>query len=197
VTLSDAATPVPADDTEEQVRDASEVGQEAAHAAWAEAAREELMETAARYHEMTTFKELAAAVQQRSGIRTSRPPHYWIADVLDRVTRDCAAREEPLLSALAVNADASVGEAYGAAVEAVTGTRPADADGHAAEQRLECHRFWEAADLPSHGGTKALAPRLAAARARARKKHHAEKPAALCPTCQMALPATGVCDTCD
>ena len=193
------------DDAEESVAEpeadqwqqASEVGLEASRAAWAEAAREELIEVAGRYHAVTTSKELAAAVQERSGIRTSQPPHYWIGDVLQRVARACAAKDEPLLSALCVNADGSVGEGYAEAVESITGTKPADLDDHAAIQRLEAHRLYDAADLPSHGGTKALTEQLSAARSRARKKFHSEKPANLCPTCQMALPATRICDNCD
>jgi hypothetical protein len=192
----------PAEDAEDdaeadQWQEASEVGVEASRAAWAEAAREELIEVAGRYHAVMTSKELAAAVQERSGIRTSQPPHYWIGDVLQRVARACAAKDEPLLSSLCVNADGSVGEGYAEAVESITGTKPADLDDHAAVQRLECHRRYDAADLPSHGGTKALTPQLSAARSRARKKFHSEKPANLCPTCQMALPATGICDNCD
>jgi hypothetical protein len=112
------------------------------------------------------------------------------------VTRDCAERDEPLLSALCVNAQGSVGETYGAAVAEITGTAPADLDDHAAAERLKCHRWFEAAGLPNDGGTKALTPQLSTSRARARKKHHAEKAANMCPTCQMALPATGICDDC-
>jgi hypothetical protein len=178
-------------------RDVADVGIEESRAAWAEAAREELMETARHYHAVTTYKELAAAVQERTSIRTTQPIHYWIGDVLGRVTRDCAARDEPLLSALCVNADGSVGESYAEAVGEITGTRPDDLDDHAAAQRLECHRYYDAADLPSHGGTKALTPRLSASRTRNRKRYHAEKAANVCPTCQMARPATGVCDNCD
>ncbi len=204
MSLSDSMTPAhdhPAteglDEGGAQWREASELGTEVSHAAWAEAARDELIETAQRYHEVTTTKELAAAVQERSGIRTQQPNHYWIGQVLDRVTRDCAARDEPLLSALCVNASGSAGEGYADAVAELTGERPADLDDHAAGQRLECYRHWDAVGLPDHGGTKALTPRLSAARARARRKHHAEKAADVCPTCQMALPATGVCDSCD
>jgi hypothetical protein len=185
------------DGSADGTQDAADVGTEAAHAAWATAAREVLLETAARYHEVITHKELAAAVQERSGITTSQPPHLWVSNVLYRVTRESAAREEPLLSALCVNADGSVGEGYADQVERLEGERPADPDDHAAAQRLECHQTFGADDLPSHGGTKALTPQLSASRTRARKKHHAEKDARVCPTCQMALPATGVCDNCD
>ena len=42
--------------------------------------------------------------------------HYWIGDVLNRVSRDAFGRGEPLLSALCVKADGTVGERYAAAV---------------------------------------------------------------------------------
>ena len=177
-------------------REAADMDVEQVRTEWAEAAREELIETAGSYHTVLTHRELAAAVQERTGIRTKQMTHAWIGDVLARVARECASRGEPLLSALCVNADGSVGEAYGVAVKEITGKLPSDLDDHAAAQRLECHRFFEAGDLPSHGGSKALTEKLSAARTRSRRKHHAEKEANVCPTCQMALPATGVCDNC-
>ncbi len=183
--------------TDDGWRDAADVGEEATRAAWAEAAREELIETAGRYQAVIVSRDLALSVQDRTRIRTTQPAHYWITDVLKRVARECSSRGEPLLSSLCVNAEGSAGEGYGDVVKEITGTKPADLDDHAAAQRLECYRLYDADGLPSHGGTKALTPRLSAARTRARKKHHAEKAANVCPTCQMAVPATGVCDNCD
>lgn len=177
--------------------DASELGAEEALSAWAEAAREELQDTAKHYHAVITAKALGASIQARSGIRTSRPVHYWLGDVLARVGRECASHKEPLLSSLCVNASGSVGEAYGDAVAELTGKRPADLDVHAADERLRCYQQYDAAGLPSDGGRRALTTQLSESRARARKKYHAEKAVPLCPTCQMALPATGRCDNCD
>ena len=177
--------------------DAGEVGTEESRTAWAEAARQELLATARSYHAVITYKELATRIQQETGIRTNQLMHYWIGDVLGRVSRECVARDEPLLSALCVNSEGSVGEGYGVAVREATGELPADLDVHAAEQRLLCYRTYDAAGLPSDGGHPALTVKLSQSRTRARKKHHAEKAVAMCPTCQMALPATGRCDDCD
>jgi hypothetical protein len=170
---------------------------EAARSSWAEAAREQLTETARRYHAVITHKELAESVQQRSGIRTTQPAHYWIGDVLLRVAQDCAARGEPNLSSLCVNAAGSVGEGYRSAVAKITGQEPTDPDRHAALARLECHRQVGAAGLPSGGGAPALTAKLAAARTRARKLAHEARPVPTCPTCHLALTSSGVCDNCD
>jgi hypothetical protein len=67
---------------------------------------------------------------------------------------------------------------------------------HAADERLACYRFHDAVRLPEDGGTAALTPRLASSRARARKVAREAVPVNTCPTCFMAIPATGVCDNC-
>jgi len=172
------------------------VGAEATQAAWAAAARAVLIEAAQSYRTVVTHKELAAAVQERTGIHTDRRVHYWIDDLLATVGRQNASSDEPLLPSLCVNRESSVGAAYGALVADLTGEAPADPDDHAARERLACHRFFEAADLPADGGTSALVPQLANARARVRKAAAAMRPVQTCPTCHMALLPTGVCDSC-
>jgi hypothetical protein len=170
---------------------------EAARSSWAEAAREQLIATARRYQAVTTYKELGAGVQQRSGIRTKQLVHYWIGDVLLRVAKDCAARGEPNLSSLCVNAAGSVGDGYRLAVAETTGQAPTDPDRHAAQVRLECYRHFGAVGLPASGGAPALTAKLAAARTRARKAAHEARPVATCPTCHLALTPSGACDNCD
>ena len=86
-------------------RDAAEVGVEESRAAWAEAARPILIEVAQHYHAVITYKDLATEVQRVTGIQGSQQMHYWIGDVLSRVSRDAFSRGEPLLSALCVKAD--------------------------------------------------------------------------------------------
>jgi hypothetical protein len=176
--------------------DASEVGSDKARAAWAVAAREVLMDTAQRYHEVVTYKELSAAVKTKTGITTKQLTHYWIGDVLGRVSADCAQRQEPLLSALCVNAEGSVGEGYAEGVFSARGTRPEDADEHAAAERLECHRHF-GAELPAGGGVPAFTPKVKASRDRARRARWAERVIPMCPKCHTAVPSTGVCDFCD
>lgn len=183
-------------DDSEPWRDAADLETEEVRAAWALAARESLIDVARSYRSVITSKELAALVQERTRIRTTQLTQHWIGDVLTRVAVECAARDEPNLSSLCVNALGSVGDGYPLAVEKATGTLPDDGDIHAADQRLECHRLYGAVRLPEDGGTAALTPRLAASRARARKVAREAVPVNTCPVCFMAIPATGVCDNC-
>ena len=122
-------------------------------AAWAQAARPVLQRAAGRYRALVTFTQLSKAIQADTGITTSQPPAKWLGDVLARVAADCQARDEPLLSSLCVTSQGSVGAAYAGAVEAARGEAPTDPDEHAAAERLECYRHWQAAGLPSDGGT--------------------------------------------
>ena len=55
---------------------------ESTRAAWAEAARPILIKTAQRYRAMTSYKDLAAQMQDATGITTSQPMQHWMADVL-------------------------------------------------------------------------------------------------------------------
>jgi hypothetical protein len=203
-------------------RDASEVGSSAARAAWAEAARPVLLDAAGRYRATVSYKQLATAVQESTGITTTQLMHQWIGDVLGRVTAECQSRGEPLLSSLCVSAQGSVGQGYADAVEAARGTRPTDPDDHAAHERLSCYRHWDAVGLPRDGGTplrtahftparKAAprtttprtppAPKVARPRTVGPRKSASAAPppppARLCPRCFTEVPASGVCDYCD
>lgn len=176
--------------------EASHVGTEAARDAWAEAARDVLIDTARTYQSVISNKDLATIVQQRSGIRSSQLMHYWVGDVLARVTADCVKRDEPLLSALCVNASGSVGDGYSAAVQAARGMAPADGDDHASQERLACHRYFDAT-LPKDGGVPTLTPQVSAARTRARKARALDKPVVLCPKCFMEMPVAAECNYCE
>ncbi len=176
--------------------DASDLGDEEARATWAVAAREVLVGVAAHYRSLITQKELGVQIQARTGIRTSQPLRLWLFDVLQRVARECAEREEPLLPSLCVNDSSSVGERYGAVVRSLRDVAVENADNHAALERLECHKAFGAI-LPADGGTALLPERLAASRSRIRKIAAAERVIPVCPKCQTALPATGRCDNCD
>jgi len=181
-------------DSTEVPQEVAEIGVEESRAAWAEAARPILIEVAQHYHAVITYKDLAVEAQRVTGIHGTQQMHYWIGDVLGRVSRDAFERGEPLLSALCVKADGTVGERYAAAVAETTGDLTEDADDHAAVQRLACYRFFHAPDLPVDGGSAALTPQLTARRARAKKVRLAEAPIDVCPTCNTQLPATKVCD---
>lgn len=161
----------------------------------AEAGREVLLETAGVYRSVVTYKELAEEVQQRSGVRTRALMTHWIGGVLGVIASDCARRGEPLLTALCVKQDGTVGDGYVKAVVDTGGSVPDDLDQHAAKERLACHRAFGAV-LPTDGGRPALTPQVAHARAQQARRRAADTSAATCPTCHIQLPASGVCDQC-
>jgi hypothetical protein len=166
-----------------------------ARAAWTEPAREHLIAVARSYNAMTTYRELAEDVQVRSGIRTKMLPWHWIGGVLGDVARDCHRRDEPLLSALCVHSDGTVGKGYALATRENYGIDPSDPDLHAAEERLRCYRHFGAV-LPADGGRPQLPGKLASRRERARRRPMPETRRAPCPTCFVELPISGECGNC-
>ncbi len=197
-------------------RETSEVGPEVTRDAWAAAARERLLEAARRYRATVPPAELAIEVQRRSGIRTRQLWHHWLDEVLGRVALECSRLEEPRLVALCADDAGRVTDGYAVAVRAAYGERPEHPNAHAANERLECYRYFEAVGLPADGGSveppkMAPAPRTAtrtgtrtgtrrAATPKAPVVKNVTKPAEIpqeiCPTCFMALPRSGVCDNC-
>ncbi|MEV7599048.1 hypothetical protein AB0O91_16860 [Kitasatospora sp. NPDC089797] len=189
--------------------DGSAVAVSQAHIVWTRAAYPALVDVAGRYHAVITYAELAEAVQQASGVRTSVNQRHWIGKVLALVVREAHRRGDPPLTALVVHAtDGMVGAGYQDVLE-VAGQPPIldemDREQHAAAARLACYRHF-GADLPADGGIPALAPRLTTAVTRrkaaatgtraAATAAPAERPPAICPTCFLQLPATRVCDSC-
>ena len=157
---------LPPSPTDEEQQEAADLGNDAARAAWAGAAREILLEVAGRYQALVTYRELSGLVQLRTGIRTNQLVHYWIGDVLGRVARVCADRGEPLLSALCVKEDGSVGASYAKNVIDVRGELVGDPDDHAADERLACYRAFGAVTRGRRQG-RVGAPGRGRARARA------------------------------
>ena len=155
---------------------------------WARTARDVLVRTAATYHAVIRDAELAEELQATSGVRTTRSLDRWLPKVLGTIDVFSQHAGEPLLSSL------------------VIGTSD---DLEAARARLECYRW--AGSAPPDGGVPAQlpgsAPRRpsrprsetsrAGAAAPKRRVAKTDRPVAVCPTCFMALPATGVCDNCD
>lgn len=175
----------------------SDVGVATARIEWAGAAREMLLVAAKKYQALVQQKDIATGVQQLTGIRTKQPARQWIGGVLTEVSAESLRRGEPILSALCVNPNESVFDGYATIVGAATGTTPPDPDVHASRERLASYRHFEAAGLPASGGSPMIPPKLAAARARARKTAIADRPINKCPLCNLQTPANGICDTCD
>lgn len=200
--------------------EAATLGREDAHATWALAARMGLEDVAGSYHETISYGDLADWVQERSRIRTRQQPRHWLGEVLYRTMQDNQERREPFLAALCVDATGHIGAGYVGRVQFLRGgAEPADADAHAATERLDCYR-WFGADLPDGGGVPGPLPRAAAPRRipgtrpastprTPRSRSSVDRPAPkprvaktdvvekICDRCFMALPASGQCDNCD
>ncbi|WP_037974165.1 hypothetical protein [Streptomyces sp. NRRL WC-3742] len=181
---------------------------------WTRAAYPALVEVAGRYHAVITYGDLAALVQEVSGVRTRFDQRQWLGKVLALVVREAHRRGDPPLTSLVVHAqDGRVGVGY-QEVLAVAGHAPLaselDREEHAAAARLACYRHFGAV-LPADGGTPALAPRLRESLSRRASGRAASgsgrggaqgvsaapvRVAAVCPGCFIEFPATGVCDSC-
>ena len=141
----------------------------------------------------------------------------WIGDLLKMIAQANHLREEPALTALVVHKnDGLVGEGYDEVLRLAGRTPftdPVDRENDAAAARLECYRRW-CDDVPSdaqpmlvahtrpprspagasgaatRGGSRAPTPTRAAPRSRE------ERRGAVCPTCFMEMPLSGVCPNC-
>ena len=177
--------------------DSSPIEMEQAKEQWAVVARPELERVARSYGEVIRYSELAEAVQSSTGIRTRKLTHHWIGDVLGRVGKECHARGEPLLSALCVQKDGTIGDGYGVALAEIYGVdAPDDLDQQSAEERLRCYKHF-GATMPADGGHAQLTPEVSARRRKAAKQAREDAPKATCPTCNIVLPAMGHCYYCD
>ncbi|WP_420174940.1 hypothetical protein [Luteococcus sp. OSA5] len=178
------------------------VDQVSAVKAWAQAAHEVLLEAAAQ-QTTVEYAALARKVQQISGIQTKQPTSKWIGPLLGMIARKCHAEGLPLLSALAVRRDGSVGSAYDeilrfAQVHEVFDDR----EEHALEQRRLCYQQWAGSRVKPAAAPRSTtvvgkvpAPRKTAAPKRAAKAEPLQ--GNVCPRCFMQMSLTGVCDNCD
>lgn len=181
-----------------RVSDGSAVSFRDAIAEWGTVAHDVLLETATRYNDFVTYKELAEKVQEISGIRTKSQMRNWIGKVLAVVVEECARRDEPPLTSLCVTQNQTVGDGYRFVLETAGEPIPDDLDHHAAEARLKCYRAYST-DLPSNGGTPTLPPQVTASREAAARKAAAARPekVELCPEHHTVLPSSGRCDYCE
>lgn len=182
--------------------DAPEMTREQAEDIWTPAAREILTRVAGNYQGLIQYNELAAEVQETTGVHTRKQVRSWIGPVLARVATANEANDEPPLASLVVNkSDGTVGVAYDEVLR-ITGADgiadPVLREKHAASARLECYR-WAGASMPDDGGKATLSPRYEQIQARLRKERRAAELDApsICPKCNMSIPPTGLCDNCD
>lgn len=144
---------------------------------WSAEARLVLIEVAGNYQRTVTYQQLADAIQERTGVHTRNLLQNWIGKTLSRVGAECSERGEPLLSALCVSVNGTVGDGYAKAVRTTYSIVPDDLEQHAAEERLRCYRYFNAIDLPTDGGIATVAPTVMLARARTLFHMEPPKPA--------------------
>ncbi|KQP82172.1 hypothetical protein [Aeromicrobium sp. Leaf291] len=171
-------------------------------ARWTPVALDVLRETASRYGAVITVSDLADEVLKRTRVESPTSRRTWLGDLMEITALAAARAGDPPLTSLAVQRDGTVGDVYGRAVLAATGDVVKNVEQRAAEDRLLCYQAL-ATDLPADGGTPRPA-RVRTTRAASgstttvkRAVKPEDRPAKICPTCFMALPATGICDNCD
>jgi hypothetical protein len=172
---------------------------EQAEEAWVPEAHRILTRVAGTYQGLIEYAELAAEIQESSGIHTRRQVRSWVGPVLEQVARLNHENGEPPLTSLVVQkGDGTVGVGYDEAMRLTDGPDFADPlarEKHAAKARLDCYQ-WADAKVPADGGRPALSPRFEQIHARLRKERRAAEQPTICPNCYMAIPPTGVCDNC-
>ena len=172
---------------------------EQAEEAWVPEAHRILTRVAGTYQGLIEYAELAAEIQESTGIHTRRQVRSWVGPVLEQVARLNHENGEPPLTSLVVQkGDGTVGVGYDEAMRLTDGPDFADPlarEKHAAKARLDCYQ-WADAKVPADGGRPALSPRFEQIHARLRKERRAAEQPTICPTCYMAIPPTGVCDNC-
>lgn len=175
------------------------VDQDEAEALWAELAPKVLAGVAKTYQGLIAHTDLAARLQDETGVRTRSNPQTWLPRVLATVAADDVAQGRPPLTSLVVHrVNGTVGAPYDEVLR-LTGQDPIEdevkRERHAAEARMDCYR-WAEAPMPASGGHSALSPRYDMVLTRSRKKAREEAEADVCPKCFMAIPPTGECDNC-
>lgn len=176
---------------------------------WWPAAREVLIGVAADYGAFIVEDDLGHRIQQRTGITTRQPTPEWINNVLGRVAADAHERGEPRLTSLCVTAERRIAD-DNPSVPAGSDARTREQV--AAEDRLECYRYY-GATMPADGGEPTVLSFMPARPERAARSRAASPSAArsrstkaappapalretTCPSCFMVVPVAATCRDC-
>ena len=190
--------------------DSTPVSTEEALREWAEATYNVLVGIASRYGRVISPYQLAALVQERTGVRSTEPAPSWLGRVLTIVVHRCHATDEPPLTSLVVNrSNGTVGPAY-SEVQRVAGSRALNdlaREKAAAQGRLDSYRRY-ATDVPANAAPvmpstfrarrdrPVRTPRAAAPK----RPVVAEVPdvptSRICPRCYLETPIEGDCQNC-
>ena len=101
--------------------DGEVLSQAEAQKEWVSIGREVLIAVARRRDLTISYSDFASVIQNESGVRTTKPLPQWIGGVLDLIGLECASSGEPLLSALCVRRDGSIGQGFARQYEQVYG----------------------------------------------------------------------------
>lgn len=109
-----------------------------------------LRETATTWGGITTYGQLAAEIETRSGIADTQRRQWWISAVLDGAAKLAVEQDEPPVTALCVNAQGKIGDGYLHAPKIPSASTSPDAELSAAEDRLLCYeRFAAPSEAPA------------------------------------------------
>ncbi|TNU73674.1 hypothetical protein FH969_10095 [Miniimonas arenae] len=181
--------------------------------AWVEATVPLLEEVAGRYGGYVLYGDLAHELFERTGYRTRMLSGNWMGKVLSPVQRATSTDGRPPLTSLVVHADGSVSDGYITHGHLGGFTDDVARQNAAAADRLTCYRLY-ADDVPDDAQPRMTtawvdrygegprphrekSERAAARAAKAAAAARAEEPPAICPSCFMQLPVSGVCGSCD
>ena len=132
--------------------DSSPVTTEDALRLWADATYTVLVAIASRYGRVISPDQLAALIQERTGVKSTEPAPNWLGRVLTLVVHRCHATGEPPLTSLVVNrSTGAVGPAY-SEVQRVNGSRALNdlaREKAAAQGRLDSYNRY-ASDVPAN-----------------------------------------------
>ena len=103
-------------------QDGEVLSQAEAEREWIPIGREILIAVARRQDLTISYSDFASMIQNESGVRTTKPLPQWIGWVLDLIGLECASSGEPLLSALCIRRDGSIGPGFVRQYERVYGS---------------------------------------------------------------------------
>jgi hypothetical protein len=191
--------------------DGAPLAAEEALRTWATEAYTMLVETASKYGRVISAEQLAHAVQDATGVRSTERPHSWVGRVLTLVVYRCSATGEPPLTSLVVSpSTGTVGPAYSEVQRVAGQTALSDVarEKAAAQGRLDAYRRY-APDVPANA-EPVLATKFIAAREQAKRTAKAAMPkrpvvlpppdvplTRICPQCFLETPIIGECQNCN
>lgn len=190
--------------------DSSPVTTEDALRIWADATYTVLVSIASRYGRVISPDQLAALIQERTGVKSTEPAPNWMGRVLTLVVHRCYATGEPPLTSLVVNrSTGAVGPAY-SEVQRVNGSRALNdlaREKAAAQGRLDSYLKY-ASDVPPNAApmlssalkTRRDKPVRAPRTAAPKRPVVAEVPdvptSRICDRCYLETPIDGECQNC-